>query len=144
VQALLWQSFVAAEIGLSIGHLEVQEGPLQFTPREGEAPLCQFSLASQANVQLPEDDWGDGSGAAVLSLSLDAEGNVTGSEVLAASSEAFRQVVESVRTWRVEKDPQSDPSCRMQTNRYLVAMRYAVEPMRRRWPDLLSPAQLRL
>jgi tetratricopeptide (TPR) repeat protein len=144
VQALLWQSFVAAEIGDSIGHLEVQEAELQLTPRDGDAPLCQFSLASQANVTLPEEDWGQGSGAAVLGLRLDAQGNVVASEVLAASSDAFRQVVASVQSWRLERNPASDPGCRMQTNRYLVAMRYAVEPMRRRWPNLLSPAQLPL
>jgi hypothetical protein len=144
VQALLWQSFVAAEVGVSLGHLDIQEGQLQFTPRAGDAPLCRFSLASQANVALPEEDWGQGSGAAVLSLRLDAQGNVVSSEVLAASSDAFRQVVASVQSWRVERHPESDPGCRMQTNRYLVAMRYAVEPMRRRWPNLLSPLQLPL
>jgi hypothetical protein len=144
VQALLWQSFVTAEIGASIGHLELQEGQLQFAPPAGAAPLCQFSLASQANVTLPEEDWGQGSGAAVLSLRLDAQGNVVSSEVLAASSEAFRDVVASVQSWRLERDPASEPGCRLQTNRYLVAMRYAVEPMRRRWPNLLAPAQLPL
>ena len=144
VQALLWRSFADAVVASRIGQLDQNSVSFQFLPRAGEAPLCVFSVSAQSAVGLPEEELGNGAGAAVIGLRIDADGSVTASEVLAASSSAFREALSQVDSWRLERLAESAPGCRTQTNRYLVGLSYAAAPWQQRWPNLLSPAQLPL
>jgi hypothetical protein len=144
VQALLWRRFADAVVASRSRTLEQQDVSFQFTPHAGEAPLCMFSAISQGDVGLPEEELGNGAGAAILGLRVDADGIVVASEVLAVSSSAFRETLMRLQSWRLERLAESAPGCRTQTSRYLVGLSYAVAPWKHRWPELLSPAQLPL
>lgn len=106
-----------------------QPEPLQYTtsvPRE--SVQCRRKLTLKPNIEYPSRAANLLSvGAVVVRLGIDESGQVIHAKVLASAptgQEFDTAVIEKVGNWSFEKDPASEPGCRMRTDSFLVPVRF--------------------